>query len=409
LLPFPKRKVSTEVELCDEDLVLVDDARASTPSRDIHPRDADLAATVQRRRPALPSRRILDGDVEEDVAGQCLASIAAETSRDRDPYSSSQIRAVLARSAPSAPPIEPISSAPSSVTRLPSVSPPPFARTSASGGYASAPGIRDSSPPPAFVRRSSPMLPVASASASGVASHLETHTSERNASSVAPVSVTPQRNEPTVIVLRERAGWTSAAWFIAAASLGALGAIAATRFLGAGDHGAEITKPVAAAVVAAPAAAPLPLPATVVVAPPPSAQPLAPLSASPPVASALPASPASSAVIVHFGDDQGVAIKATPRGPAPARPAAPRGAVPASATPGRPAPARAPSIGPALPDGSFSLGRADNAAPATSPASPAASVAAAPLALAAPEAPARKRPLSTEQQLAEAQLKASMK
>jgi hypothetical protein len=56
-------------------------------------------------------------------------------------------------------------------------------------------------------------------------------------------------------------------------------------------------------------------------------------------------------------------------------------------------------MGPALPDGSFGLGRAE-----TTPAPP-------PLSLTAP-APApepRKRALTPEQQLAEAQLKASMK
>lgn len=268
------------------------------------------------------------------------------------------------------------------------------------------------------------MLPVASASANSVAPHLETHpqASERNASSFAPVSMSerPAPAEPTVIVLRER---PKAAWFIAAASLGALGAIAATRFLGTpvADHGATAA-PTAIVVAASPA--PLALAPTNVVLPPVVAAPpviapvIASVSASASVTTALPAvAAAPSAVVVHFSEDQGVAIKATPRGPAPARPVAPRGSVPASGggvAPGnRPAPARAPSMGPALPDGSFSLGRADNAAPVTTPApSPPISVAAPSTALAlapAPEPPPRRRPLSAEQQLAEAQLKASMK
>jgi hypothetical protein len=59
-------------------------------------------------------------------------------------------------------------------------------------------------------------------------------------------------------------------------------------------------------------------------------------------------------------------------------------------------------MGPALPDGSFGLGRETTTAAAPSP--PASLTATPP----APEPP-RKRVLTPEQQLADAQLKASMK
>jgi hypothetical protein len=237
---------------------------------------------------------------------------------------------------------------------------------------------------------------------------------ERKAGSVAPVSFSERPHEPTVIVVRER---PRAAWILAAAAMGALGAIAATRFLAApaDDHA-----PAAVAATQAPIAAP---PSTVVV--PPGviataataalARPETPAAAPPPPvtgavtaasAHAHPASaPTSSAAIVHFGDDQGVAIKAPapqPRRPAP--PSTASGAAPAS----KPAPpARAP-LGPALPDGSFGLGRADNT-PAPAAPSLTATAPSAPLVASTSADVPRKRALTPEQQLAEAQLKASMK
>jgi hypothetical protein len=63
-------------------------------------------------------------------------------------------------------------------------------------------------------------------------------------------------------------------------------------------------------------------------------------------------------------------------------------------------------MGPALPDGSFGLGRSDTAA-SSSVAAPAPPLTASAFA-SAPEPP-RKRALTPEQQLAAAQLKASMK
>ena len=436
LLPFANRKrksQSDEVELGEDDFELVElvdvvslDAAPPPASRSADvvaasPRNADQARTIQRPsrpRTILPvSRRILDEEVEEDVAGQCLASIAAETSREsiESGPSSSHIRAALARPQPpealrpSAPPT-------SSTSRLPSVIAPPFLRTSTVPlrGYNDAPGVRDSSPPPAFVRRSSPVLAAAVPAAAPSSYVAVVAASASGASgtsgSVAPVSMPmSQRHEPTVIVVRER---PRAAWMFAAAAMGALGALGATRFLATPPAAALESRAVA---VSAPQAAPvlpaLPapvLPALAVTAPPASVPPAPPASA---LAAAPPAVVSSGVsglppAIVHFGDDDGVAFKS----PAPRRPsvAVSPAALP-SAPPAPPAPSvrstgpRAPSMGPALPDGSFGLGRSDTATTATAP-PPAPALTAS-----APAEPPRKRALTPEQQLAAAQLKASMK
>jgi hypothetical protein len=446
LLPFPKRKnQSDEVELGDDDFELVElvdlapgtqppaqsfGPGAPPPSLEFRlssadprsrasnvvaasPRDADQAKTVQRAsrsRTILPvSRRILDEDVEEDVAGQCLASIAAETSRDAADLSSPKL--------PSAPPpslsttVSP-SSPPSSITRLPSVSAPPFLRTSHASsvpfrGYIDAPGVRDSSPPAAFVRRSSPGLAVAVPAAAPssyvavVAAAAASSASNGAAGSVAPVSLPmSQRQEPTVIVVRER---PRAVWIVAAAALGALGALGATRFLS--TPAAALEAPEArAAAVAPPQAAPV-LPALAVTAP---ASPAPPAPSAPPASPALGA-PALPPAIVHFGDDDGVAIKS----PAFMAPRRQPGSTPSLAAPPAGAPSvrstgpRAPSMGPALPDGSFGLGRSDTATTSSAP-TPAPALTASVAASGAPESP-RKRAITPEQQLAAAQLKASMK
>lgn len=398
MLPFPKRNATDEeVELNDDDLLIVDEGQIAAVSPSSHSQvrvharasDAeDLAATVQRALPrtlgllGLPpgSRRVLDEQVEEDVAGLCLASIAEATSREsvRQLSASSHIRAALASAPPPPPPVahfEELARAPSSTSRLPSVTAPPFVRTSAHASLAphapEAPGIRESAPPPAaFARRSIP---------------------DRPAVSVAPVSmpaiVQGHTPEPTVILVRER---PRAIWILAAAVCGAFGALAATRLLPAPPP--EAPAPV---VAAAPPAAPLPLPSPVVVAP------VAAPAPSPPVAPA----PAAGNVM-RFGDDQGVAIKAitpiTPPAPQPARKPAPAGTSGASTS--RPVAPRAPSMGPALPDGSFGLSRSESASAAATPPPSLTASAVTP----SPE-PRRARALTPEQQLAEAQLKASMK
>ena len=428
MLPFRDQKSKTgraeEIELEDDDLVIVDVASPASPASAAPPSIG--GGSGARRKHTLPpgSRRVLAERVEEDVAGQCLASLAESRA-----HSSSHVRAAFARPSVDHPsayppplPVAPIASAhserehaPISVSRLPAVSAPPLQHTSRtnigpflrSRHAEEAPGVRDSSPPPAFVRRSSASFQAATPSS---------FTSARPSSvnSLAPVSANVLRQggprahhaasatppEHTLIVVRER---PRAAWIFAAAALGALGAIAATRFLAAGDattagdergQNAVTTLSAASPAVGAPA-----LPPAVVVAPPPAPAP----------APALPARPGPA--VMSFADDQGVAIRAhAPPAPrAPASPAAPAPRAPRPATPSRQ------GLGPALPDGSLSLGSSSSpSTPArvSSPAAAAPAVAAPappPAAPVAPEPPRKPRVLTPEQQLAEAQLKASMK
>ena len=164
-------------------------------------------------------------------------------------------------------------------------------------------------------------------------------------STVPPVSLS-SGPEPTIVVVRER---PRAAWFIGAGLLGAACALVAVRFVTSGRASAlsgDHAPPAVAAV------SPVETPA-------PSVAPVAPVAE--PVVSTVGSGTASGpAVVVHFAADQGVAIVASPVSPSPVSPA------PAP----RPAPRAAPT----------------------------------------PESAAKKRALlTTEQQLADAQLKASMR
>jgi hypothetical protein len=410
LLPFSKKKnQSDEVELDEDDFEVVE--ISSTP-KTVQTAQATAQRTAARPRTILPvSRRILAEEVEEDVAGQCLASIAAETSQTWriEVDSSSSIIAVAA--SPLARPLDEAATQ-SSISRLPAVSAPPLSRA----GAGQVPGVRESSPPPAFVRRSNPKLAAipAAAPSSYVAvaaavsgEEKRTGDDKSSASSVAPVAMPlslahgAQRVEPTIIVVRER---PRVAWIFAAAAIGALASFGATRLMSSPAPVASTTPP-SAEVAPAAAAAVAAGPSTAVVSPSPPSPPSPPSAAAPPAPAALatqaaaPATPAPA--IVHFGEDEGVAIK-SPAASAPARrspPSAPAGGATTRST----AP-RIPSMGPALPDGSFGLGRSDTST--TSSAS-----APAPALTASAVAPAadRKRALTAEQQLAAAQLKASMK
>ncbi len=208
--------------------------------------------------------------------------------------------------------------------------------------------------------------------------------------SVAPVS-SDRTPSPTVIVVRER---PKAAWVIGAAAIGAVVAVLASRLVMTVDGPGA--RPAAASPPTLTSAAPpvLAVPPANVVAP--AAPSVAP-PASPPAWGSP--SPSPSPEVMRFGDDQGVAFKAPPRPPV-AGPVTP--APVAASTAPRP---RAAALGPALPDGSLSLG----ASPST-PARPS-SAAAAPSPPPPPPPPEKKpaRVLTPEQQLADAQLKASMK
>lgn len=439
MLPFPKRRATQdEQELDDEDLVVVEEAPPPLSARrpfaaspvtaapDPEPSEVDLAKTVNRPRRQTPSRRILDESVEHDVAGECLASIAAEVG---SPYASSPaistsgIRAAMERSLATAYAMPPPSSShvppavaahgPSS-SRLPAVTSPPFVRTTTvPRGAASVPGVREATPPPsAFLRRSTPGLASAAASAPPSSAAVGA-AGAVSASSVAPVAMTAHP-EPTVIVVRER---PKAAWAIVSAAVGAICAVVAMQLLTQDDRAASPVAPasqVAATTTIATAMLPAPPAATAVTAPVTAAVTAPPAAPAPVTASA--AAPAAAAVM-KFGEDQGVAIKAPAATSASAKSGsshAPAGAAKPASKPARPSS----GVGPSLPDGSIGLGgRADAKSAASNqpgpganaPAPPAASTAAAPAPAPAPTEPPKKRVLTPEQQIAEAQLKASMK
>jgi hypothetical protein len=362
LLPFQKRKANeVEVELEAEDLIPVEEDRASSPpsTRD----DRSNRAETRPRRGTVPpvSYRVLDEAVEEDVAGECLKSIAAEVDASGAFRSSGRLRAAP-RVWTVPPPALPAPS-PVSASRLPAVTSPPFVRTQATPS----PIFARTSEPPSAPQSAAPSTskafasPPSSSSSSVVPAappSSDKLTTVRNASSLPPVSLgnTP---EPTVIVVRER---PKAGWIIAAAMIGAVCAVFGTRLVGSAsveEHaGANASAP-------PPAVTSVTTIATALVAPPPS-------SAKPPS-------------IVRFDDDQGVAIPAL------------QSSTSASAAAKTARPTPRPTHAPAS--------AASQAAPPPATPTPPPPAPAAPAAVEAP----KKKVLTPEQQLAEAQLKASMK
>ncbi|MBX3222241.1 MAG: hypothetical protein KF795_17110 [Labilithrix sp.] len=312
--------------------------------------------------------------------------------------------------------------------RLPRVCAPPFLRPSSSSFPAarpSVPGVSDVVHPAELVDADaaetlpvpSRALPAARASAprfsqarpDGVTpfarTSIEVRSPAPSAPSVAPVAVS--NAEPTVIVVRDR---PRTAWVVAAAAIGALAAVTVMRF-GAPRVAPEVTppSPAAAVVVDAPITAPA-SPATALQA---VASPASPASVSQAVASqavASPASPASASprhaadpAVVRFGDDDGVSIKVAPGASAtpPTAPAAAQAAPRSAPKPARPSRPLNPKVSPPtlLPDGS--LGLANNSR------APAPTVAPAATPLPVPPPPPRRRALTPEQELAEAQLRAA--
>lgn len=426
------------MELSDDDLLVVDEAPVSTAA----PRNADQAETLlreARRRLTIPppSMRPIDEAMEDDVAGECLASIAKEAA------SHSRIRAVAKRASPSgasAPPHarEALGSSYTipAAAKLPSVTSPPFVRGS------TAPGVRDSS---VFARTSSstPRMPAALPAATPKIAAVAEKEAGVAAGSVAPVaiSVTPSERprdgepraiEPTVIVLREK---PKAGWIVAAAAVGALCALAIVRLVSPPVPDDRFsTTTIATAVMQGPTLPPPPLPTSLLPINPMLQNGTPPAPPSTPAATATAAAPSTTGAVVRFGDDQGVAIGVAPKSNT-SNAAAPSNGAPAKAAapakvPFAPKPVKPVKNGP-LPDGSIPLGQGESksaAAPASSPPTsasqaeraaqaalassilPAATTTtAAPAAPEPPAPPARKRSLTPEQQIAEAQLKASMK
>lgn len=354
------------------------------------------------------SRMMPDEDAEASVADECLASIAAAASHARasDPFvpvaprvsspllvrPRDEVDALLedvpfpgALPPPSVPPARsaanvtiPPPSSSSAIAlspRLPPVSPPPFVRGSVPVARVSVPGLAEVSD----ANDAAETLPVPMRTP-----FARTTTDEERAShpSVAPSltpsarSVTPataSKNETTVVVVRDR---PRTVWVVAAAAIGALAAVGVMR-------------------VAAPQ------------------QPAVPAAAVEAPRTAL---AAPSAAVVRFAEEEGVSIKvpAHPPAPAPAPPAShaarpepsPRAAPhapPPYAPAARPTRPLHPKVSPPMPMPDGSLGLANTGKAATQP-----SVAApAPTPLPLPPSGGRKRALTPEQELAEAQLRAA--
>ena len=406
------RDSDVEMELGDADLVAVD-ATPAAPASSMRPRMPSIPPPLPRAsRPEIvlppvahatprPSRRTLDEKMVEDVTGQCLATIAEVTSRTRIPLS--LVDAITAGDAPSSKKAPPASASrlvtplmrprpheePEEATeqnptasvkpmlestirkKLPPVSAPPFVRRSSASLL---PSERE------IVPRISPVAPSSTAIAMA--------TDARRPLSDAPVSMTKLSDATQVVVVREP---PKAYWVAVAAVIGAAAAIGGMRLTASSP----------------PAATPASTPAVH------AAAPQSPVVA--PIAKDVVAPPAEKApsAVVRFGEGQGVAIAAAP--PAKSASHAPKAepAKAAIAATTKPAVSSAPkSAGPAsavprppkLPDGSYGLARSD--ATALSPPAKEAPAPAAP----PPPAPEKKaKNLTPEQQLAEAQLKASMK
>ncbi|MBX3213737.1 MAG: hypothetical protein KF850_16985 [Labilithrix sp.] len=407
----------------------------------------------ESRRASSP-RKSFDSHAESSVADECLASIAAAASdvRASDPRMAGAEPSAAGASARS--PVDdlldeaeaigrlpPLAAAPgalsssamipptSSRARLPRVCPPPFhSSPSLLPSRPSVPGVAEVAelvdadaaetlPVPARVPASVRRLAEARARATTPFARTspEGRAPAQSAPSVAPVAVASA--EPTVIVVRDR---PRTAWVVAAAAIGALAAVTVMRF--GAPSGATLTPGGRATeVVAAPPGAALisggrateVVAAAPVVAPPSAAGSLpAPASSHSLAAAAGKGEPA--AAIVDFGGQDGVSIAlsapAEPSASAPSSAPAPVGATSRAeaarpspkpaARPARPSRPKAPSPA-TLPDGSLDLASSGGSPAPTAAPSPAAAPSPS------PAAPTRKRALTPEQQLAEAQLRAA--
>lgn len=473
-------------ELSDDDLISVDGAPVSTPSPIstklravlstipppvVVPKPANVELTPETPAPRRTGRRsspalragVTWESAQADVADECLATIAAETSRTRlsdlsitpPPASSSmplqlsiarvrtameerfarQISGAPASSSSSAfPPVSsfdddegswPVippassdsvlaSSTPSS--RLPPVSPPPFrsgpsllppARSPfARGGLRGSHIVDDDNlatlpvPMKAFARivpdaeASSRSLLAAKSKSTGGAKpikptglHAAGVVPREVTGSISPVALANadadgKRETATGTVIVMHPPRARAPWVIASAAVGALVAAAVMHFASPAPAPSATTAREAPETIAnAPVVAPI----------------------SRPAASATPAS------VVQFGEADAIKVTtapvAAPVAPAPAKPAAPAhvAAAPKPAKPAAPPRVSAPI---SMPDGS--LGLANNSSTTTTPAaSSPKSPAPLPATSAAP--PRKPLPMTPEQELAEAQLRAALR
>ncbi len=417
MLPFPNRKGRHDevLELADEDLILVEasplapetlasirqsvanieaEPAPSFPLSEIEviftpldieqpqpspsPPESVVVPISRSARPSTP-RLVWDADAENDVADECLASIAVETSKTRlsDPFLFSTVAPPPRRErkdlslVPMSSPIPP--PAPSSVVgvKVPKPSPPPmrtspFERRDDKAIWARKSGtneVEDRTSLPSVFTRKTPFQPMPVAANVATVSSMPPPVVMPTEHARDDRKNEPPKNEPTVILLRER---PRGVWVFGSAAIGALCAVTAMHFVG---PLASPQSPPPPTVVAVPA----PPPTTVVAPPPtatttPEAKTEAKVEAKPiPTVTLKPSQPA----VVSFSDDQGVAI-APPPAPAPKPAPKPKAAkanvpmmVPDTATAKLPEPPPAP-------------------------------------------APKPKKPLTPEQQLSEAQLKASL-
>jgi hypothetical protein len=378
VLPFPKRSAlqADEVELDDDDLMVVEDApvRPSLGGVGVRTvmtaREAPSSRLPAVRPPPVSSRSMLraapssrprsnpiDVRVEDEVIDECISSIeAAVAATSPGPMRASQRRYVDDQAITTRDP-----QLPSSAHRSARALPPPST--------------------PAFVRRSQPMGWAPRAGVGAAQSH----------PSVAPVALSNASNEPTVIVVKQR---PKSAFVLASAAIGALAAIVAMRLTGVDAQPTAAPAPAAAALTAT-ALAPSPAAPAVASAASAAAAAAPTAAAEAPTAAAEAPAAAAEPTVVTFKDDQGVAIKV----PASTSASAPsHAAAPVAKPHARP---KAPSAGPPplLPD-----------TPAGRPAGVHAKVAdVAPAPPAKTEAPARRRPLSAAERLAEEQLRAALK
>ncbi|MEZ4258703.1 MAG: hypothetical protein R3B36_06520 [Polyangiaceae bacterium] len=364
-----------EVELDDDDLMVVEDAPARPSLAGVGvrtvmtAREAPSSRLPAVRPPPVSSRSMvraaapssrprsnpIDVRVEDEVIDECISSIeAAVAASSPGPMRAAHPRFVDDQAVTTRDP-----QLPSSAHRSARALPPP-------------------STPPAFVRRSQPMGWAPRAAVPASQSH----------PSVAPVALSNASNEPTVIVVKQR---PKSAFVLASAAIGALAAIVAMRLTGVDAHPAPATAPAAQPPVAAAlTAAPTP-PAPALAASTAASAPASPTAAGTPAPTA---DTASEPTVVTFKDDQGVAIQV----PASTSAAAPSRAVAPGPKPqARP---KAPTSGPPplLPD-----------TPAGRPAGVSKVANGAPVPAPKSEAPARRRPLSAAERLAEEQLRAALK
>jgi hypothetical protein len=391
MIRFPKRKPQSD-QLDEADILETEEVAEAVRTSELMAVDLDDADLLLDR---APSQQHPEG------VGQVMASLEAEMSRALEDGTAAWVApregSALGASAHPAQPLTASSfqssppPAPESRSRFPSarpgpasVPPAPASVRPAASSHAppSAPSSPFSAPAPSspFIVAPHVVVPAAAASTAAMGQGLPPHHGHA-----------PPR-EPTVVVVREKPGFS---WVIASLALGALAAIVGMRVA------SGLGKPAPAPVVSA-AALPAQTAASAALVPaappaPPTISPEALLSASP---------PKTDPAVVAFDDKDAVHVNVE------ARPVVAQAPAPAPVSPSTPA-ASASSVASAA---SASAKSTPSAAPTTKPGDPpplvpdppTKPVVAAPTPPPAPP-PAKTRAKTPEEQLLEAQLKAAQR